>query len=454
MIGTVTAVLKHIKADLAQILDAPMILALCREAGYQWRPRVLDPVTTVHLFLLQILHGNTACSHLPHLAKQRFTASAFCQARTRLPLGIWQQLLRRTTASLDQTTQDEGRWRGHRTFLVDGSSFSMPDTPELQEHFGQPGGQRPGCGFPVAHLLALFHAGTGFLMDVVAAPWHTHDMAQVATLHATLHPGDVLVGDRAFCSFAHLALLRQQGFHAVFRVHQKQIVDFTPARLHTASKPQTAQKGLPRSRWLRQLGGTDQLVAWVKPVRPPVHPPAWMTPELFAALPAVLCVRELRYRVAQAGFRTQTVTLVTTLLEVDLYPADALAELYHMRWQVETNLRHLKQTMGLDVLHCQRVAGVMKELTVFALLYNLVRVVMLDAAKRQGVAMERISFIDALRWLSTARPGDPLPPLVVNPHRPNRVEPRAVKRRPKPYPLLTKPRREARNILIQQSIGA
>lgn len=454
MIGTVTAVLTHIRADLAQGLDAPTILALCREAGYQWRPRLLDPVTTVHRFILQILHGNTACSHLPHLAGQRFTASAYCQARTRLPLGVWQQLVRRTSTALEPTTHDEGRWRGHRTFLGDGSSFSMPDTPELQEYFSQPSGQRPGCGFPVAHLLALFHAGTGFLLEVLAAPWHTHDMAQVASLHATLRPGDVLVGDRAFCSFAHLALLRHPELHAVFRVHQKQIVDFTPSRPHTTPKPRAVQKGLPRSRWLRQLGGTDQLVEWVKPVRPPVHPPAWMTPALFAALPAVLCLRELRYRVAQAGFRTQTVPLVTTLLDVDLYPADALAALYHMRWQVETNLRHLKQTMGLDVLHCQRLVGVLKELTVFALVYNLVRVLMLAAAQRQGVALERISFIDALRWLSTARPGEPLPPLVVNPHRPDRVEPRAVKRRPKPYPLLMTPRRVARNALIQQPTGA
>ena len=454
MVGMVTQVLKHIKAELAQVLDAPTILTLCREVGYQWRPRLLDPVTTVHLFILQILHGNTACSHLPHLAGQRFTASAYCQARTRLPLIVWQQLVRWTSAAIALTIHDEGRWRGHRTFLVDGSSFSMPDTPELQEHFGQPSGQRPGCGFPVAHLLALFHAGTGVLLEVLAAPWHTHDMAHVASLHATLQPGDVLVGDRAFCSFAHLALLRHQSLHAVFRIHQKQLVDFTPSRPHTASKPPAAQKGLPRSRWLRQLGVTDQLVEWVKPVRPPVHPPAWMTPELFATFPEGLCVRELRYRVAQAGFRTQTVTLVSTLLEGDLYPTDALAELYHMRWQVETNLRHLKQTMGLDVLHCQRLAGVLKELTVFALVYNLVRIVMLEAVKRQGVALERISFIDALRWLSTARPREPLPPLVVNPHRPDRVEPRAVKRRPKPYPLLTKPRREAHKALRQREVAA
>jgi Transposase DDE domain len=454
MVGTVMEALRHLKAELAVLLDAPTILALCHEVGYQWRTRLLDPVTTVPLFILHILHSNTACSHLPRLVAQRFTASAFCQARTRLPLGVWQRLLRQTAAVCEQTTHDEGRWRGHRTFLVDGSSFSMPDTPELQEYFGQPSGQRPGCGVPVAHLLALFHAGTGFLLEVLAAPWDTHDMAAVATLQATLRPEDVLVGDRAFCSFAHLALLRQQGLHAVFRVHQRQMVDFTPSRPHTTPKPPTAHKGLPRSRWLRQLGVTDQLVERAKPVRPPGHPPAWLTPALFAALPAGLCVRELRYRVIHAGFRTQTVTLVTTLLEVDLYPADALAELYHMRWQVETNLRHLKQTMGLDVLPCQRLVGVLKELTVFALVYTLGRVVMLEAAKRQGVALERISFIDALRWLSTARPGEPLPPLVVNPHRPDRVEPRAVKRRPKPYPLLTKPRREACKALIQQSVGA
>ena len=247
MVGMVTEALRHLQAELAVLLDAPTILALCREVGYHWRARLLDPVTTVPLFILQILHGNTACRHLPHVAGQRLTASAFCQARTRLPLIVWQQWLRRSSAAFEPTTHDEGRWRGHRTFLVDGSSCSMPDTPERQAYFGQPGGQRPGCGFPVAHRLALFHAGTGFLLEVLAAPWHTHDMAQVAALHATLRPGDVLVGDRAFCSCVHLALLRHQGLHAVFRVHQKQMVDFAPARPHTTPTPRAAQKGRPRS---------------------------------------------------------------------------------------------------------------------------------------------------------------------------------------------------------------
>ena len=454
MVGTVTEALRHIKAELAVLLDTPTMLALWRAVGSQWRARLLDPVTTVHLFILQILPSNPACAHLPHLAAQRLTASASCQARTRLPRGVWQQLRRRTAAVCEQTTHEEGRWRGHRTFLVDGSSFSMPDTPELQEALGQPSGQRPGGGVPVAHLLALFHAGTGFLLEVLTAPWDTHDRAEVATLHAARRPGDVLVGDRAFCAFAPLALLCQQGLHAGFRIHQRHMGDFTPSRPHTTPKPSAAQKGLPRSRWLRQLGVMDQLVEWVKPVRLPVQPPAWLTPALCAALPAVLCVRALRYRVTQAGFRTQLVTWVTTLLDVDLSPADALAAFYGMRWQVERNLRHLKQTMGLDVLHCKRLVGGLKERTVFALVDNLVRVVMLEAAKRQGVALERSSFVDALRWLSTARPGEPLPPLVVNPHRPDRAAPRAVKRRPKPSPLLTKPRREARKALMQQHVGA
>ncbi len=330
----------------------------------------------------------------------------------------------------------------------------MPDTPALQAYFGQPSGQRPGCGFPVVHLLALLHAGTGFLLEGLAAPWHPHDMAQVASRPALLRPGDVLVGDRAFCAWAHLALRHPQALHAVCRVHQQQMVDFPPARPHTTPKPRAVQKGLPRSRWLRQLGVTDPRVAWVKPVRPPVPPPAWMTPELLATLPAVLCVRALRSRVAHAGFRTQTVTLVTPLLEVDLSPADALAAWYQRRWRVETNLSHLKHTMGLAVRHGPRLVGVLKALTVCALVDHLVRMVMLVAAQRQGVALERISCVEAWRWLSAARPGDPLPPLVVHPHRPDRVEPRAIKRRPKPYPLLMQPRRVARNALIQQRVGA
>ena len=160
--------------------------------------------------------------------------------------------------ALEAVTDQAERWLGHRVFLLDGSSFSMPDTPELQKKFGQPGAQKPGCGFPVAHLLLLFHAGTGLLRQVLAAPLRTHDMSQVASLHPELGEGDVLLGDRAFCSFAHLALIFLRKLQGVFRVHQRQIVDFRPHRAHQVPGKGKARAGVPRSRWLRKLGVRDQ----------------------------------------------------------------------------------------------------------------------------------------------------------------------------------------------------
>lgn len=175
-----------------------------------------------------------------------------------------------------------------------------------------------------------------------------------------------------------------------------------------------------------------------------------MSREEYEALPATITVRELRYKVASPGFRTRRVTLVTTLLDPERYPAAELAELYGARWAIEVNLRHLKVTMGMDVLRCKSAEGVMKELYVFALAYNLVRRVMLQAAEQQGVEPDRVSFTDALRWLRHASPGDEWPPLIVNPKRPDRFEPRARKRRPKQYPPLSRPRHELRKALLDQ----
>jgi hypothetical protein len=350
---------------------------------------------------------------------------------------------------LQREPLEEGRWLGHRTFWADGSSFSMSDTPELQDHFGQPGGQQTGCGFPVAHLMALFHAGTGLVLKMLSAPLRTHDLSQVVALHPELKPGDVLVTDRGLCSYAHLALLAQGGIHAVLRMHQKQIVNFTPGRPHVEpGKPRPkGQKGLPRSRWVRQLGPQDQVDHWLKPTTCP----KWMSPQQYAQLPEHLRVRELRYRVQPKGFRVKTLTLVTTLLDAEHYRVEDVADLFLTRWGIETNLAHLKTTMGLDVLKCQTVNGVLKELTVFALIYNCIRLVMGQAARRQQVAIERISFIDAMRWLASAQADEPLPALVVNPHRPYRYEPRVRKRRPKPYPLMTRPRPKLRKLLANKA---
>jgi hypothetical protein len=445
---SVAEVIGRFKADVGKIVSPDEIYRVCDEVGHVHRRRCLDPVVTIHAFLAQILHGNTACTEVPRLLKKRFSAAAYVNARIRLPLKLFERLSEGMAKRLHPEHQSAGRWHGHRIWHLDGSSFSMPDRPELQEAFGQPGGQREGCGFPVAHMLALFHAETGLLQRVIASSLRTHDMAHAAVMHPEMSEGDILVADRGFASFAHLALLFQRKMHALFRCHQRQIVDFRSGRRQRGNAREGA--GRPTSRWLRRLGRHDQLVEYIKPrVRP-----TWMSPEAFATLPDTLIVRELRYTVTQRGRRTRVITLITTLLDPDLYPAAELADLYGQRWQIETNLRHLKTTMKMEVLHCQTVDGVMKELAMFAIVYNLVRVVMLEAARRQQVPVDRISFIDALRWLRTAKPDTPLPDLIVNPRRPRRFEPRVVKRRPKAYRRMTKPREQLRNNLLNQPLTA
>ena len=186
---TILQIVQRIKSDVAHFLQPAVIVDLCQRLEHTWRQRILDPATTIHLFLTQVLHGNTACSALPRLTGLIFSAAAYCKARALLPLQLFETLLQQVSATLQATVTDSERWRGHRTWLVDGSGFSMSDTPSLQAYFGQPPGQKLGCGFPVAHLLALFHASTGLLLQVVAAPLRTHDLAQVMILHAAMASG-------------------------------------------------------------------------------------------------------------------------------------------------------------------------------------------------------------------------------------------------------------------------
>ena len=445
---TIPQIVRQFKADVAKALSPEMIVKICGYLGYTCRERILNPVVTVHAFLTQILHGNIACTAVSRLVGISFTAGAFCTARKRLPVALFTELLERVCDGLFPEIETAGRWRGHRTWSLDGSSFSMSDTPALAGHFGYPPGQAKGCGFPVAHMLALFHAGTGLLQRVVAAPLRTSDLRYVATMHPELAEGDVLLADRGFASYGHLALLFLRQIHAVFRCHQKQIVSFRVGRKHTGQR--NARKGMPRSRYVCRLGRRDQVVEYSKPV----DKPAWMDATTWARLPATLLVRELRFHTPEPGYRTRVITLVTTLLDPDAYPATELAQLYLSRWQIEVNFRHLKTTMGMEILHCQSVPGVLKELYMFAIVYNLVRLVMLEASHRQKVPLERISFIDALRWLRAARADTLLSPLVVNPWRPDRLEPRVLKRRMKEYNLMKKPRPELRKDLLRKKFAA
>jgi hypothetical protein len=442
---SIAQIVDRFKQNWTRELSEDAIAQAARDADMTWNHSRLNPITTIQIFFLQVLHGNTACEHLSHLAGMSFTAAAYCKARMRIKLDVLQTLLARCAGELQQETCDAARWLGHRVFHIDGSSFSMPDTPALQAHFGQPGAQKPGCEFPVAHWLVQTHAATGMILNMLAAPLRTHDMSGAAKLHDALRAGDLLAADRGFCSYAHLGLLFERGVHGLLRIHQRTIVDFTPGRPYVPQSQagRKGTKGKPRSRWIKSLGAADQIVEWFKPL----DPPSWMSAEQYAALPDSVIVRELRYTVHQKGFRTKQITLVTTLLDAERYPLEKLAEQFRRRWEIETNFGHLKTTMKMDVLKCKTVDGVLGELQVFALVYNLVRQVMLEAARRQQVDVARISFIDALRWLQTAQPGDDLPALVVNPHRPNRYEPRVRKRRPKQYPLMKRPRRQLKQEL-------
>jgi hypothetical protein len=359
----------------------------------------------------------------------------------RLPLQVLHRLV-----SESASASAHARWCGLRVLLVDGSSTIAPDTPDSRRAFGQPPNQQVGCGFPVPKVLALFDAFTGMVLEALCLPLFTHEQSGVWRLHPLLADGDLLVGDRGFCSYVHLAMLHAAGVFGLFRMHQRQVVDFRPGR-RTHRK---GERGRPRSRFVKRLGKHDQLVAWTKPKARP----KWMgqLAARFDALPAELLVRELRYHVdGGRGRRTRVVTIATTLLDPALYPKDKVAGLYGLRWSVETHFAELKTTLRMRRVKSHTPDGVRKELAVYCLVYNLVRGVMLRAAERQGTTPDRVSFVDALRWLTSAAASaagaDVPPPLVINPRRAGRDEPRVIKNLRDNYRKMTKPRAQMRRRL-------
>lgn len=453
--ASVSSVLQRIKDDLQPFLPEQSILRACRHAGHRWRKSPLGPVQTLHLFILQILNCNTAMTHLRHLSKTALTAPGYCQARMRLPLAVLQALLVESAAAMrKQCGSPEGLWCGLRPYLVDGSSTIAPDTPSSQKAFGQPKGQKKGCGFPVPKILGLFDAFTGLVLQVLGFHLFTHEQSKVWKLHPLLGPGDLLVGDRGFCSFVHLALLQMRQVQGLFRMHQATIVDFRPHRRHRRKYPKGqrvgGQKRTPRTRFVRRLGKWDQVTEWFRPANVPV----WMNKRQLEQLPKSLYLRELHFILECKGQRTRRVTILTTLLDPKLYPKEKIAELYGVRWRVETHFAQLKTTLKMRKVKSKTPDGVLKELTVYALVYNLIHLVMFKAAQRQQVLPHRISFIDTLRWLLSAQPGEALPDLLVIPYRPDRHEPRVVKDREDTYTKMTRPRATLRKELKRKSLTA
>jgi hypothetical protein len=369
------------------------------------------------------------------------TTSPYCQARALLPLERLQQIHEALVSDAQAGTRCADLWCGRRVLVVDGSTVTAPDTPDNQKAYPQQSVQRPGCGFPIIRIVALLSLATGMLVGWATGNWHQHEVVLLQTLWDYLLPGDVLLADRGFCNWALLAQCVQRDLHAVFRVKGSVRRDF--------------RRG-------QRLSRDERLVRWSKP-----RERAWtLSPPQWARLPEVLTLRLVRCRLSLAGFRTRQVILVTTLLDSEEFPPSKLAELYYRRWSMELTLRNLKTTLQMDPLSCKTPPNLEREIRMHFLVHNLVRRLMLEAVRRHRVPLERISFAGSLA--TARRYGEALlqapsercrrhlreelfrvlaADLV--PDRPGRREPRAVKRRPKPYPRLMCHRRRFREIQHQ-----
>jgi hypothetical protein len=436
----VSSTLERIKSDPLFFLGGDeRVKEVFVKAGHVWRNRILNPMTTLALFIRQVLHGNTAMTHLRLLCDPDVAASSYCEARKRLPVAALASMVEKSCVDCSRYNKEEDMWCGRRVFVADATSACTPDTPVLQKIWPQPSAQKKGCGFPTVKLLGLMNLATGMILHLALMSLNVHEMSQLPGLKVMLQAGDVLLADRGFCSFWHLAILLKSSVDAVFRMHQRQIVDFTPNRPH---RGKFFKRGIPTSHYVRRLGHEDQVVKWVKPETKP----DWMSDEEYAAIPQEVEVRELRYHIIAKGRRTRVVTIVTTLLDPMRYPKREIARLYGLRWEAETNFRHLKTTMKMEQLKCKDVDGAVRELIIYVLVYNLIRAAMSMAADRQGADPNRISFIDTMRRLIALCP----PPssstreidIIVNPLRPGRWQPRVLKKRVKPYDLMNRPRHE------------
>lgn len=450
--ATFRSKLDEVKEDIKSLIDPKVVERACHDAGHSWRDRALDPLTTLRAFGLQIAHGNCAMAHLVRLFGGAFTESAYCQARARLPIGVVAAVLEDYTSRTSGVAND-GLWNGHRVVIADGSGLSTPDTPELRAAFGTTGPPRPGCNLPMVHALLAIRASDGLLLSMHASPAASSDLRYVHELHPALHAGDVLVGDRGFCAYTHLATLLKRGCHGVFRMASSRKMPF-PAQSGERPRRRHDRQGHSQPMLIQRISNDDQVVEIVKPINRSKH----MPPEVFAKIPSKLIVRALRFTVQGPGKRSREIVILTTLIDAKKYPAAAIAELYLVRWRIETNIRHLKRTMGMDRLKCQTVEGVTRELMMFALVYNAICNVRSCAAKAMNIAPTRVSFIDTLRAIIIAAAHaisatQRTPDLKVWPLRPPRIHPRMLKREHSQFRVMKRPRPDIISWIVSLAIN-
>ena len=369
---------------------------------------------------------------------------AYCRARAKVPEGVVRCLAEGVAQRCEAAVPDEWRWHGFRTLVIDGTTFSMPDTPKNKEVYPQPNSQAEGLGFPILRAVALTSLATGMVLALATGPYagkETGETALLRTLFEHLKRGDLVLGDRYYGGWFMLALLQALGVEFVTRLHQHRTADFTRGK---------------------RLGKGDHVVAWAKPAKP-----EWLDRETYDSLPEQLEVREIDVRVNIPGFRTESLVVVTSLLDNKVDTHSDIAALYRRRWVIELELRDIKTTMDLDVLRRTRPESVRQELWTGLLAYNLIRQSLLQSALASGRQPYQLSFASALQmlantWVLAALPSQTTVSIrerlialrIFNGHthrvanRPNRVEPRAVKRRPSPLALLTELRSVAQARLI------
>jgi putative transposase len=365
----------------------------------------------------------------------------YCRARSKLDLAALHRLTTQGAEQLGDGADPSWLWHGLHAKLIDGFTFTMPDTVENQEEFPQQKTQRQGVGFPIARACAVLSLATAAIHDLNIGPYEGKETGESALLRGILDglkEGDVVVFDRCFCSYMMLAILRRAGVHFCVRLHQRRPGDFRQGQ---------------------RLGKNDHLITWVRPERPP-----WMSEELYAQIPETMTLRELRFQVVVPGRRTESLTVVTSLTDPHTYPQEDIAALYGYRWNAELDIRDIKQTLNLDHVRCKTPYMVRRELWVTLLAYNLIRKLIATAAAVHGKQPRRLGFTLACQtvlssWMLLAtgvcRNERELWSLALEriaanqvANRPGRIEPRVLKRRRHRYPLMQKPRQE-----LRQEIG-
>jgi hypothetical protein len=441
---------RHKGLPFLALLSRPVVASVCRAIGHQWRERVYTPWITLSLFLSQVLSEDHSCDEaVDRFQKVRFDrglppvsteTTSYCDARIRLPEGIVWELVRRTGRSIHDRADPSWLFHGRPVKIVDGSTVSMPDTPRNQEAYPQPSSQAPGLGFPIARLLVVFSLAVGTVLEAAMGRYEGKQTSELALLRMVIdqfRPGDIVLADRFFCSYWVIAALKARGVDVVMRLHQRRRADF---------------------RCGDRLGRGDHVVLW----RKPAEVPEWMSREEYEAMPPWLAIRELRVHVKDKAKRVRSLVIATTLTDARAYRAKELGGLFRERWHAELDLRSLKSVMHMDVLRTLSPEMVRKEVAAHLLAYNLIRGVMAEAARVEGIKPRRLSFkgsLHTMREFEASHLYDPdrierdLPRLVsligrkrVG-DRPDRYEPRAVKRRPKPHPLLRMPRRKAKALI-------